>query len=189
MYLNTRIQILGSSAKSCYIFLILSLSMIYSFIMVYDFPLYGQVNNEEIAFTRSINTSSLEIIFESINRTTLDKRGDEAELFRIVFMDPTKNIVQRHIDFDFTIFKEDREIFRLSNMSRQPHIPIHSSKGWEIVPVVIDGFTKSEEYLFKVVVQGISFYPIEPEEAEFRVQVPEFSRHFKYAPFFYSTKE
>ena len=80
MYLNTRIQILGSSAKSCYIFLILSLSMIvYSFIMVYDFPLYGQVNNEEIAFTKSINTSSLEIIFESINRTTSDKEEMKRE--------------------------------------------------------------------------------------------------------------
>lgn len=96
--------------------------------------------------------------------------GGNAEQFRIAFIEPKKNILQRHIDFDFTISKEDREIFRLSNMSGQPHIPVHSSRGWEIVPVVLEGFTKSGEYVFKIVVQGISFYPIEPEEAEFRVQ-------------------
>ena len=171
MFLNTHARILEFPTQSCYIFLVLFLGMIFGFNMVCVFPLYGQGNNEEIIFSRSVNTSSLEITLESINCTTLDKGGDEAELLRIAFMDPTKNMVQRHIDFDFTIFKEDREIFRLSNMSGQPNIPIHSSKGWEIVPVVIEDFIKSEEYLFKIVVQGISFYPITPEEAKFRIQV------------------
>jgi hypothetical protein len=117
-----------------------------------------------------VNTSNLLIILDSINSTTLDNGGDEAKLFRIAFIDPTTLLVQRHIDFDFTIINDDRETFRLSNMSGQPNFPIHSSKGWEIVPVIIDGFPKSEEYLFKIVVQGISFYPITPEEAKFRVQ-------------------
>ena len=176
MILSTRVRILGFSTKSCYMFLILFLGMIYIFTMASAFPLYGQGNNEEIIFPRSVNTSSLEVTLESINNTTLDNGGDEAELFRIAFIDPTKNMVQRHIDFDFTIIKDDREIFRLSNMSGQPNFPIHSSKGWEIVPVIMEGFTKSEEYLFEIVVQGISFYPITPEEAKFRV-------HLKYSTF------
>jgi hypothetical protein len=144
--------------------------MIYIFTMASAFPLYGQVNSEAIIFSRIVNTSSFLIILESINSTTLDNVGDEAKLFRIAFIDPTTLLVQRHIDFDFTIIKDNKEIFRLSNMSGQPNFPIHSSKGWEIVPVIIDGFPKSEEYLFKIAVQGISFYPITPEEAEFRVQ-------------------
>jgi hypothetical protein len=150
--------------------IVLFLSMVYIFTMSSASPMYGQTNNEAIIFSKSVNTSSLEITLESINSTALNNGTDEAKLFRIAFIDPTKNIVQRHIDFDFTIIKDDKEIFQLSNMSGQPHFPIHSSKGWEIVPVIIDGFPKSEEYLFKIVVQGISFYPITHEEAKFRVQ-------------------
>jgi hypothetical protein len=151
-------------------FIVLFLGMIYIFTMASAFPLHGKMNNETITFSKSVNTSSLEVTLDSINSTTLDNGGDEAKLFRIAFIDPTTLLVQRHIDFDFTIIKDDKEIFRLSNMSGQPNFPIHSSKGWEIVPVIIDGFPKSEEYLFKIVVQGISFYPITPEEAIFRVQ-------------------
>jgi hypothetical protein len=151
-------------------FIVLFLGMIYIFTMASAFPLHGKMNNETITFSKSVNTSSLEVTLDSINSTTLDNGGDKAKLFRIAFIDPTTLLVQRHIDFDFTIIKDDKEIFRLSNMSGQPNFPIHSSKGWEIVPVIIDGFPKSEEYLFKIVVQGISFYPITPEEAIFRVQ-------------------
>jgi hypothetical protein len=151
-------------------FIILFLGLIYIFTMASAFPLHGQMNNETIIFSKSENTSSLEVSLDSINSTTLDNGGDGAAIFRIAFIDPTTLLVQRHIDFDFTIIKDDKEIFRLSNMSGQPNFPIHSSKGWEIVPVIMDGFPKSEEYLFKIVVQGISFYPITPEEAKFRVQ-------------------
>jgi hypothetical protein len=146
------------------------MTMIYFFITLVDYSLYGQGDNEEIVFTRSTNTSSLNIILESINRTALDTEEDGTEPFRIAFIDPKKNILQRHIDFDFMILKEDRVIFRLSNMSGQPFIPIHSSRGWEIVPVTLEDFTKSGEYIFKIVVHGISFNPITPEIAEFSIQ-------------------
>jgi hypothetical protein len=135
-----------------------------------DFSLYGQVDDEVNVLAMSTNTSNLEIRLESVNRTTLDRELDDAELFRIAFVDPKTNIIQRHIDFDLTILKEDKEIFRLSNNSVQSHIPFHSSRGWEIIPVVIGNFTKSGEYIFRIVVEGISFYPISPEEAEFRIQ-------------------
>lgn len=169
MCLTAHIQILGSSSKVSYILLGVFLNiMIYAITMADDFLLYAQINDEGIVFSRSTNTSSLEIIFESLNHTLLDGEG-YSEHFRIAFIDPKKDILQRYIDFDFTISREDREIFRLSNMSGQPYFPIHSSRGWEIVPVVLDDSARSGEYIFKIIIQGILFHPIAHEESEFRI--------------------
>ena len=169
MCLAAHVEILGSSSTASYILLGLFLNMmIYVFTMTDDFQLHAQIDDEGLVFSRSTNTSSLKIVFGSLNQTILDG-GNNTEHFRIAFIDPTNDILQRHVDFDFTITRENREIFRLSNMSGQPHFPIHSSRGWEIVPVVLDDSAKSGEYIFKIIIQGILFHPIAHEEAEFRI--------------------
>ena len=142
--------------------------VLFSLITMY-LPVHGQDKGDEIMLRNSTNASSLDIMLESINNTLLNEE-DNVEQFRITFIDPIRDSVQRHIDFDFVILKENKEFFRLSNQTGQALFPIHSSTGWTTIPIYPEIFQGSGEYTFQVLINGISFYPIKPEEAEFKIK-------------------
>lgn len=111
------------------------------------------------------NGSSLEVILAPLQTTP-----DDEMQFRIRFLQPNKNELQEHIDFDFIILKNGEEVFRASNQTGQPNIPLHSIPGTIDIPIFTYDFHKSGEYTIQIPVFGILFNPIKPEEAEFNIR-------------------
>jgi hypothetical protein len=66
--------------------------------------------------------------------------------------------------------KDGKEVFRASNQTGQPNIPLHSIPGTMDIPLFTYDFQKSGEYIVKIPVVGILFNPIIPEVAEFRIR-------------------
>ena len=90
--------------------------------------------------------------------------------FKVGFLQPNTNELQRHVDFNFIIIKDGKEVFRASNQTGQPNIPLHSIPGTMDIPLFTYDFLKSGEYIIKIPVVGILFNPIIPEMAEFRIR-------------------
>lgn len=111
------------------------------------------------------NGSSLEVIL-----APLEGSADDEMQFRVGFLQPDKNQLQEHVDFNFIIIKNGKEVFRASNQTGQPNIPLHSIPGTMDIPIYTYDFQKSGEYAIKIPVVGILFNPIKPEEADFRIR-------------------
>ena len=90
--------------------------------------------------------------------------------FRIGFLQPNTDELQWHEDFNFIVLKDGKEVFRASNQTGQPNIPLHSIPGTMDIPLFTYNFQKSGEYTIKIPVFGILFNPIIPEEAEFTIK-------------------
>ena len=113
---------------------------------------------------RLTNGSSLEVILAPLQKTP-----DDEMQFRVGFLQPNKNKLQEHVDFNFIILKNGKEVFSASNQTGQPNIPLHSIPGTMDIPIFTYDFQESGEYTIKIPVIGILFNPINPEEAEFRI--------------------
>ena len=55
--------------------------------------------------------------------------------FKVGFLQPNTNELQRHVDFNFIIIKDGKEVFRASNQTGQPNIPLHSIPGTMDIPL------------------------------------------------------
>ena len=77
--------------------------------------------------------------------------------------------MERHIDYGLVIFNKDQNIFQLSNESGQPLFPVHLSNGIGVIPIA-SGIVKGE-ITFKIIVDGMSFTPIEREVVQFRLVI------------------
>ena len=131
--------------------------------------IYASANNSDtVKVSNYTNNKSLKIILEYSNNNSSDI-GNSNLQFRLLFMDPENDMLKRHIDYDFAIFKIDKEIYRYSNQSGQPLFPMHSSNGIAFIPISSE-FEKGE-YTVKVFVEGISFIPIPIEAAQFRIGI------------------
>lgn len=113
----------------------------------------------------STNASSLEVLLVPLSNVS-----NKEMHFRVGFLQPNTNELQRHVDFNFIVVKEGKEVFRASNQTGQPHIPLHSIPGTMDIPLFTYDFQKIGEYTIKIPVFGILFNPILPEEAEFRIK-------------------
>jgi hypothetical protein len=79
-------------------------------------------------------------------------------------------ITREDVISNFIIIKDGKEVFRASNQTGQPNIPLHSIPGTMDIPIYTYDFQKSGEYAIKIPVVGILFNPIKPEEADFRIR-------------------
>src|ERR687892_2527468 len=89
--------------------------------------------------------------------------------FKVGFLQPNSNELQRHVDFNFIIIKDGKEVFRASNQTGQPNIPLHSIPGTMDIPLFTYNFQRTGD-IIKIPVFGILFNPIILEEAEFRIR-------------------
>jgi hypothetical protein len=95
----------------------------------------------------------------------------EQTTFKVAFLHPGTDSIVQHIDYDFVIMKDGKEIFKASAQAGQQQ-PIHSTEGTVTIPYK---FEDQGDYLIKVTISGIRFLPIEPETATFPLKVtPEF---------------
>jgi hypothetical protein len=113
----------------------------------------------------STNASSLEVLLVPLSNVSREEMH-----FRVGFLQPNTNELQRHVDFNFIIIKDGKEVFRASNQTGQPQIPLHSIPGTMDITLFTYDFQKIGEYIIKIPVFGILFNPIIPEEAEFRIK-------------------
>lgn len=91
------------------------------------------------------------------------KIGDEK--FKVSFLQPS-NIVQVHVDYDLSIMKDNKEIFKASSVTGQPLL--HTAEGVVTIPFKFD---QPGKYTVIVSAMGINFIPIKTEVAKFSLDV------------------
>ncbi len=121
--------------------------------------------NDSTVLRSSTNASSLEVLLAPLSNVSREEMH-----FKVGFLQPNSNELQRHVDFNFIIMKGGKEVFRASNQTGQPNIPLHSIPGTMDIPLFTYDFQRTGEYIIKIPVFGILFNPIIPEEAEFRIR-------------------
>ena len=87
--------------------------------------------------------------------------NDEVK-FKINFLEPGTDKIQVHVDYDFQILNNGKEIFSAAKQISQPLL--HTAEGSVTIPFT---FSSSGDYLINVPVLGINFIPINPEYAKF----------------------
>jgi len=88
--------------------------------------------------------------------------------FKVTFLQKGTDKVQPHIDYDFTITNNGKQVFQASQLAGQPGKPLHTAEGAVTIPYT---FQSSGDYSINVPVYGILFNPIKPESADFSVKV------------------
>jgi len=88
---------------------------------------------------------------------------DKEVKFKINFFEPGTDTIQVHVDYDFQVLKNRKEIFSAAKQINQPLL--HTAEGSITIPFM---FSSSGSYSIKIPVLGINFIPINPEYAEFK---------------------
>ena len=91
---------------------------------------------------------------------------DKEVKFKINFFEPTTDKIQVHVDYDFQVLDNGKEIFSAAKQINQPLL--HTAEGSVTIPFM---FSSSGVYSIKIPVLGINFIPINPEYAEFNFVV------------------
>jgi hypothetical protein len=99
-----------------------------------------------------------------INITSPEVISTDKEVkFKINFFEPGTDTIQVHVDYDFQVLKNEKEIFSAAKQINQPLL--HTAEGSITIPFM---FSSSGSYSIKIPVLGINFIPINPEYAEFK---------------------
>jgi hypothetical protein len=88
---------------------------------------------------------------------------DKEVKFKINFFEPGTDTIQVHVDYDFQVLKNGKEIFSAAKQINQPLL--HTAEGSVTIPFM---FSSPGSYSIKIPVLGINFIPINPEYAEFK---------------------
>jgi hypothetical protein len=142
----------------------ISIFIMFAFLLYDNVSLLVYASSNNTVLRSSTNASSLDVLL-----VPLLNISKEEMYFRVGFLQPNTTELQRHVDFNFIITKDGKEVFAASNQTGQPHIPLHSIPGTMDIPLFTYDFQKTGEYTIKIPVFGILFNPIKPEEAEFRI--------------------
>ena len=102
-----------------------------------------------------------------VNITSPEVINKEKEVkFKINFFEPTTDKIQVHVDYDFQVLNNGKQIFSAAKQINQPLL--HTAEGSVTIPFM---FSSSGVYSIKIPVLGINFIPINPEYAEFKFVV------------------
>jgi hypothetical protein len=143
----------------------ISIIMMIVFSAYNDTSILAYATSNSTVLRSSTNASSLDVLLVPLSNVSREEMH-----FRVGFLQPNTNELQRHVDFNFIIIKDGKEVFSASNQTGQPQIPLHSIPGTMDIPLFTYDFQKTGEYTIKIPVSGILFNPIIPEEAEFRIK-------------------
>ena len=88
--------------------------------------------------------------------------------FKVTFLQKGTDKVQPHIDYDFTITNNGKQVFQASQLAGQPGKPLHTAEGAVTIPYT---FQSNGDYSINIPVYGILFNPFKPESADFSVKV------------------
>lgn len=116
--------------------------------------------------TRLFSTSSGNSLDVSVEPTPIPIKIDNKTKFKIYFYQLNSSQIQVHVDYDFIIIKDDREVFSAAKQIQQPLL--HTAEGIVTIPYQ---FITNGNYTLKVLIFGINFIPISPEESTFKITV------------------
>ena len=131
----------------------------------------NQVYAQSLTNTRkTTNGGAVDIVLQPSSEPI---KNNAQTQFKVTFFQKGTNSIQPHIDYDFVIIKDGKEVFSASNESGQPGKPLHTAES--VVTIPYNFRETGNDYSIKVSVFGILFNPIKPESAEFPIKVtPEF---------------
>lgn len=142
--------------------LILTSSFIILFILYFGFIVSSTEDTKKTTATTT-SGGTLDIKLESIPNPI--KNNQEAK-FKVSFLKKGTEIVQQHIDYNFIILKNNKEIFNAAKQTEQPLL--HTAEGVITIPFT---FHDAGNYIIKITVMGINFIPISAEYAEIPIKV------------------
>jgi hypothetical protein len=93
----------------------------------------------------STNASSLDVLLVPLSNISREEMH-----FKVGFLQPNTSDLQRHVDFNFIIINDGKEVFRASNQTGQPNIPLHSIPGTMDIPLFTYDFQRTGEYVIKI---------------------------------------
>jgi hypothetical protein len=174
--MTTRIRTRHTSDKLISISVI---SLLLLFLVVYSFTLTADLSHiidaaSEIRIDQAMQTNttsgnSLDVRIEPF-LTYIDTSPPLVK-FDISFFKPNTSSLQQHVDFDLLILKDNKAVFRATNQTGQPTVPLHATDGYMSIPVINYKFVEKGKYSIKIPVYGILFNPIRPETAEFSINM------------------
>ena len=120
---------------------------------------FGSMDQE---LSQSTSGGSLDV---NITSSEVINTGKEVK-FKINFLEPNTDKIQVHVDYDFQVLQNGKEIFSAAKQINQPLL--HTAEGSVTIPFT---FSSAGVYSIKVPVLGINFIPINPEYTEFKFDV------------------
>jgi Fe-S cluster assembly iron-binding protein IscA len=94
-------------------------------------------------------------------------KGSQTNL-KVSFDQKGSSAVQAHVDYDLTIMKDDKQVFKLSSQAGYPNQPLHTAEGVASIPYT---FEQAGTYVINITVYGFLYNPIIPETAQFTISV------------------
>lgn len=94
-------------------------------------------------------------------------KGSQTNL-KVSFDQKGSSAVQAHVDYDLTIMKDDKQVFKLSSQARHPNQPLYITGGIVTIPYT---FQQEGTYVINITVYGILHHLIRPETAQFTINV------------------
>lgn len=129
----------------------------------------SEIRIDQAIRTNTTSGNSLDVRTEPFSETT-DIKPPSVK-FDISFFKPNTSSLQQHVDFDLLILKDNKTVFKATNQTGQPTVPLHATDGYMPIPVLNYKFVEKGKYLIKIPVYGILFNPIRPETAEFSINI------------------
>ena len=129
----------------------------------------SEIRIDQAIRTNTTSGNSLDVRIEPFSETT-DIKPPSVK-FDVSFFKPNTSSLQQHVDFDLLILKDNKTVFKATNQTGQPTVPLHATDGYMPIPVLNYKFVEKGKYLIKIPVYGILFNPIRPETAEFSINI------------------
>jgi hypothetical protein len=131
-------------------------------ILFVSYPLTALGQNSTL--TKATSGGSLKVQIEPTPKVL---KANTPTKFKITF-DKTPGGVQPHVDYDFLITNNGKNVFSASASTGQTGTPLHTAEGIVTIPYE---FKTPGGYTLSVKVYGILFNPIKPESADFPIKV------------------
>lgn len=131
-------------------------------IVFISYPLIALGQNSTL--TKATSGGSLKVHIEPTPKVL---KANTPTKFKITF-DKTPGSVQPHVDYDFLIANNGKNVFSASSSTGQTGTPLHTAEGIVTIPYE---FKTPGGYTLTVKVYGILFNPIKPESADFPIKV------------------
>jgi len=131
--------------------------------LLFASPVYAQTPNGPM--NKVTSGGSLHV---SVQATPSPIKKGAQTNFKISFDQKSGAVVQPHIDYDFVITQNGKQLFQASALAGHPNQPLHTAEGVVTIPYT---FQQSGSYQITVTVYGILFNPINPEKAQFPITV------------------
>jgi len=116
--------------------------------------------------TKPTSGGSLNVVVQPLPDPVV--KGTQTNL-KVSFDQKGGSAVQPHIDYDVTISNAaGKQIFQASALAGHPNQPLHTAEGVVTIPYT---FQEPGAHSINVTVYGILFNPINPETAQFQINV------------------